>query len=138
MTANVIHTSHPEDSIKKAAEKMKQAHVGCLIVINRGRLSGIVTERDIVQRAVAEGKSLLKTQVSQIMSKPVIRARPDTTIFEAARLMLRNKIRRLPITQGRRVVGILTTTDYAKYMARSSRNPLFAAASRAEYQTIFE
>jgi CBS domain-containing protein len=138
MTKNVIHSVRPGDSIKKAAQRMKEVQSGCLVVIDRGRLVGIVTERDIVQRVVAEGRSFNKTLVSRVMSSPVITASPRTSVSDGAKLMLKNGIRRLPITQGKHVVGMLTVTDLAKYLSKSSNDPLLAATSRAEYQTIFE
>lgn len=118
---------------------MKQVHAGCLVVIDQGKLVGILSERDIVQRVVAEGKPIQKLLVSQIMSKPVITTSPSAQVSDAAKLMLKHGIRRLPVKKGKKVVGMLTTTDYAKYLCKKmSGNPLLAAAARAEYQTIFE
>ena len=138
MTKNVIHSVRPSDAVKKAAQRMKEVGSGCLLVIDRGMLVGIMTERDIVRRIVAEGKSSKTTLVSEIMSKPVVTSSPKTPVSEAAKIMIKYRIRRLPITRGRRVVGILTTTDYAKYLGNMIRNPLLTAAAREEYQTIFE
>ena len=73
------------------------------------------------------------------MSKPVITIAPDGTISDAAKLMLKNGIRRLAVTKGSRIVGMLTTTDYAKYLSRKTpEEPMHAATARFEYQTIFE
>jgi len=139
MTKNVIHSIRPESTVKNAAEKMKEVHSGCLVVINRGILVGIVTERDLVQRVVAEGKSFKKTQVSQIMTTPVIAISPRAPVSDAAKLMIKNGIRRLPVRDHSRIVGMLTTTDFAKFLsAKARKEPMFAAAARAEYQTIFE
>ena len=139
MTKKVIHSVNPRDSVKKAAKTMKEVHSGCLIVIQKGKLVGIVTERDIVHRVVALGRSTERTPVSKIMSTPVVTASPKSSVSDAAKLMIKNEIRRLPITQGRRVVGIITATDLVTYLSKSSKNPvLAAAASRADYQTIFE
>jgi CBS domain-containing protein len=139
MTKNVIHSVSPDATIEKAAQRMKQLHCGCLVVISRGKLVGIVTERDLVQRVIAEAKSFRRTLVSQIMSKPVITIAPDATVSDAAKLMLKNGIRRLAVSKGSRLVGMLTTTDYAKYLSEIiRREPMLLAAARVEYQTIFE
>ena len=101
---------------------------------------GIVTERDLIQRVLADGRNPDKTLVSQLMSKPVITVKPDTELSEAAKIMVANRIRRLPVVEGSTVVGMLTVTDFARYMRlKSSEDLLLAAASRGtEYQTIFE
>jgi CBS domain-containing protein len=139
MTKSVIHSIHPEATVRKAAERMKEVHSGCLVVINRGILVGIVTERDLVQRIIAEGKSFQKTKVSQIMTTPVIAVSPRAPASEAAKLMIKNGIRRLPVRDRSRVVGMLTTTDFAKFLSEKARKePMLLAAARAEYQTIFE
>ena len=139
MTSTVIHSVRSDSTVKKAAERMKEVHVGCLVVIDGGRLVGIISERDIVQRVVAEGKSIHMTRVSQIMSKPVVTTSPAAKVPDAAKLMLKHKIRRLPVRKGTKVVGMLTTTDYARYLCKEiAYNPLLGAAARAEYQTIFE
>lgn len=138
MTKNVIHSVRPGDSIKKAAQRMKEVDSGSLIVMDRGMLVGIMTERDIVRRIVAEGKSSKTTLVSEIMSKPVITSSPKTPVSETAKIMIRYRIRRLPVTRGKKVVGIVTTTDYARYLGNTIKNPLLSASAREEYQTIFE
>lgn len=139
MTRTVIHSVRPSATIREAAERMKEVQAGCLVVIDRGKLVGILTERDIVQRVVAQGKSFHKTPVLEIMSKPVITASPSALVSRAAKLMLKHRIRRLPVKKGKKVVGMLTTTDYAKYLCDEKvTNPLLAAAARADYQTIFE
>ena len=139
MTKNVIHSIRPDATVRNAAERMKEVHSGCLVVMNRGILVGIVTERDIVHRVVAEGRSFQKTQVSQIMTTPVIAISPRAPVSDAAKLMIKNGIRRLPVRDHSRVVGMLTTTDFAKFLsAKARKEPMFAAAARAEYQTIFE
>ena len=140
MTKTEIHFVNPATSVRKAAEEMKRLHRGCLIVINRGKLVGILTERDLVQKILAVGKNPRKTPVAKIMSEPVITVNPRTSLSGAAEIMVRNRIRRLPIVEGAKVVGILTTSDFAKYMRQQNLDePMWAAASRAaDYQTIFE
>ncbi len=140
MNGEDIQFIKPTASARTAAEDMKALHRGCLVVISRGKLVGIITERDLVQKIVATGKSPVKTRVSKIMSTPVITVDPGTKISDAAKLMVRNRIRRLPVIRGAKVVGMLTATDFARYMRLHDRDdPTWAAAARAaDYQTIFE
>ena len=140
MSKNAILFTSPGATARSAAESMKQFQRGCLVVISRGKLVGIITERDLVQRVLAARKNPDKTFVSQVMTKPVITVKPDIELSEAARIMVANRIRRLPVVDGSTVVGMLTVTDFARYLrVQSSGDMLLAAASRGtEYQTIFE
>ena len=140
MTKSDIQFVNPSTSVRVAAEDMRRLHRGCLVVIYKGKLVGIVTERDLVQKVLATGKDPMNTPVSKIMSRPVISVSPEMGLSNAAKLMVANKIRRLPVVEGSKVVGMLTVSDFAKYMRLRDRDePLWAAASRAaDYQTIFE
>jgi len=140
MTKTDIQFVNPATSVREAAEDMKRLHRGCLVVISKGMLVGILTERDLVQKVLAVGKNPEETLVSKIMSEPVITVKPETSLSDAAKIMVRNKIRRLPVMEGSKVVGMLTASDFAKYMRLQNRDdPMWAAASRAAgYQTIFE
>ena len=140
MTKTDIQFVNPDTSVREAAEDMKRLHRGCLVVISKGMLVGILTERDLVQKVLAVGKNPEETLVSKIMSEPVITVNSDASISDAARLMVKNRIRRLPVVEGSKIVGILTSSDFAKYMRMLNRDePMWAAASRAaDYQTIFE
>ena len=140
MTKSDVQFVNTGTSVQEAAEDMRLLKRGCLVVMSDGKLVGILTERDLVQKVLAFGKNPNETAVSKVMSAPVITVRPDATLSEAAKLMVANRIRRLPVVDGSKVVGMLTTTDFAKYMRLQNRDePMWAAASRAaDYQTIFE
>jgi len=140
MTKTEIQFVNPAASVREAAEEMKRLHRGCLVVISKGKLVGILTERDLVQKVLAVGKNPRKTPVAKIMSEPVITVNPKTSLSGAAEIMVRNRIRRLPVVEDEKVVGIITTSDFAKYMRQQNMNePMWSAASRAtDYQTIFE
>ena len=109
----------------------QQIAKGELVIETKGKV-GIVTERDIVRKAIAQGLSPQQTLVSEIMSKPVISVGPEALISDAARVMGDNKIRRLPITLGTQVVGILTVTDLARYLqAKGKPDQMLAVMARA-------
>ena len=132
MTKDVIYTISQNASVEEAAERMKQVGRGCLIVVERTQLVGIITERDLVQKVIAEKLVPKNVKVSRIMSKPVITVGPEALVSDAASIMLQNKIRRLVITEGDSVVGVLTVTDFAKFLhKRAGSDPMLAAMARA-------
>ncbi len=112
MTPNPT-TVEPSTSIKDAAQRMKSEDVGALPVVEGGRLTGMVTDRDIAIRAVAEGK--LDATVGDIASRDVVSIDPQQSLEEAARLMAQHQIRRLPVCEeDGRLVGILAQADVAQ------------------------
>jgi len=132
MTKDVIHTISEEASAFDAAREMKNAKRGCLIIVKRGTPTGIVTERDLVQRVMAEGKSPSDVKVSEVMSCPLISVGSEALVGDAARIMCENNIRRLPVMDGPLLVGMITVTDFARYLGKKSiDDPMLAAMSRA-------
>jgi CBS domain-containing protein len=110
MTSNP-RTVSPQDSIQNAARIMRDEDTGAVPVVDNGRPVGIVTDRDIVVRAVAEGQ--LNRPVREIVSGDVVTARPDMSTKEAAELMSEHQIRRLPVVENDRLVGIVSLGDLA-------------------------
>ena len=110
MSRNVRLCS-PDDSLREAARKMKECDAGAMPVGERNRLIGMITDRDIVVRALAEGKGP-DTRVREAMSPHVYYAFDDEDLDAAAATMNQLKIRRLPIlNRQRQVVGILSRAD---------------------------
>ena len=118
MQKNVI-TIDSSATIKDAATMMVDAHVGCVIVSDGKSPIGIVTERDIVRR-VASKDLPLSTIVSEIMSTPLITAKPDFTLWELAQLMKTKSIHKIPIEKDGNLVGIITATDLVKLNSLAS------------------
>lgn len=101
-----------EDSAEEAARRMKEKDTDVAIVVDgEERPIGIVTERDLVKRVLAEGRDPRDTKVSEIMSWPVVVIDRDSTVFEAAKLMRKFKVRHLPVVENGRVVGVLSVRD---------------------------
>lgn len=111
MTADVEMCT-TETPILEVAAKMRTHDVGSIPITENGQLVGIITDRDIVTRAVADSLSL-DTPVGKILSKHMITGKPDMGIDEAAELMSSKQIRRLPIVENDRVVGIVALGDIA-------------------------
>ena len=104
----------PETSIAEIASQMRKCDIGTVPVCNdKGEILGIITDRDIVLRSLAKTQSD-DIYANEIMSKNVITTTEDTDIHDAALLLSKNKIRRLPVVSGNRLVGILTTCDIAR------------------------
>jgi len=98
-------------SVKAAASKMAQHRVGCLIVTEKGRPVGILTETDMLSRVLALARNAESTKVKAVMSEPLICGSPDMDFVEAVKLMVNRAIKKLPIIHGEQLVGILTITD---------------------------
>lgn len=105
-------------SIQDAALKMTQNKIGSVIVTNDGRHVGILTEKDFVSIA-SEGKPLF-TAISQVMSSPIISINSEETIWEAAELMKKNSIHKMPVEENKEIVGMLTATDLVKICSLGS------------------
>jgi len=99
--------------VREAVKLMNNHEIGCLVVVNRGKPVGIVTERDMLKRVLAESIDPGKINVSKIMSKPLVAGWSHMDLEDAARLMFRKKIKKLPIVEGERLVGLVTLTDIA-------------------------
>ena len=112
MTANVT-TCTPESTLTQAAQLMKQENVGSIPVVQDNRLVGIITDRDIVVKCIANGSSCDSTTASTAMTTNPVTCPPDTDAHEAARLMAREQIRRLPVVDNGRLVGICALGDLA-------------------------
>jgi CBS domain-containing protein len=110
MTSNP-RTVSPQDTIQNAARIMRDEDTGAVPVVDNGRPVGIVTDRDIVVRAVADGQ--LNKPVRDIVSGDVVTASPDMSTKEAAQLMSEHQVRRLPVVEGDQLVGIVSLGDLA-------------------------
>ena len=121
-----IMTEAPIDTVERgltaafAASVMKERARGSLVVVDRGKPIGIITERDLVRRIIAENKNPATTKVGDIMSEPLISVGPEATISAAANVMYKNAIRRLPVIEEGRLLGMVTSTDLARAMQRES------------------
>jgi CBS domain-containing protein len=118
MTKDII-TIDLRKSVFDAAVLMNGKTVGCLVIMNEEEPVGIVTERDFVRRVIAKNLPL-DTAIQEIMSKPLTTIDPDSSLREAARLMLKNKIRRLPVVKHSKLVGIVTVADFARELSKKS------------------
>jgi CBS domain-containing protein len=109
-----------DDTLQEAAVKMKDLDVGPLPVCDRNRVAGILTDRDITVRAVAEGRDPKSTRVRDVMTHDVIACHDDEDVMEAAELMRERQVRRvLVLNRDEQLVGIVSLAD----LAADSGNP---------------
>lgn len=110
MTATPV-TIRVSANAREAAELMRDKGIGSLVVEEAGQPIGIVTERDLVTKVAASDLQPSRVSVRDIMSTPLVAVHPHEEVAEAARLMAQRKIRRLPIVEGGKLVGIVTEND---------------------------
>jgi CBS domain-containing protein len=108
-----VRTVSPSQSLAEAAEVMKGEDVGSVPVVEEGRLAGIVTDRDIVTRAVAERRDPQTVKVGEVASGELVTVEPQHDLDEALALMARHQVRRLAVVEEGRLVGMLAQADVA-------------------------
>ncbi|HDD46515.1 MAG TPA: CBS domain-containing protein [Candidatus Aenigmarchaeota archaeon] len=106
-----IKTVSPEENVREGAKLMKKFNVGSLLVVKDSDLLGIVTENDIIEKVVAEGKNANTMKMKDIMTENVIVIDPEADIEEAAATMVKYNIKKLPVLIDKVLVGIVTATD---------------------------
>lgn len=112
MTKKVAYIS-PTASVVEAAQLMQKHNVGSIPVVDQNKVVGIVTDRDIVVRNVAHGKSPQATMVKDVMTSQVMTVSPDMDVNDASKLMAENQIRRLPVVENNQLVGMISLGDLA-------------------------
>ena len=112
MTPGVRSVS-PSQSLAEAAGVMKGEDVGSVHVVEGGRLAGIVTDRDIVIRAVADRRDPQTVKVEEVASRDLVTVEPEQDLDEALALMARHQVRRLPVVEQGQLVGMLAQADVA-------------------------
>ena len=115
MRRDVI-TIDPDASILGAMRKMVNERITSLIVEKPTDKSvyGIITRKDIVNKVIAYNKDLKNTKVSEVMSEPILTISPDLSIETAARLMAKTDIRRFPVMEGNKLIGLISNSDILK------------------------
>jgi CBS domain-containing protein len=115
--ARKVITITKDKTIKDAALILKRHNISTIIVIEKQKPIGIITERDIINKVVSVGKPLT-TKVQIVMSKKFITASDAITDIEAATIMTKNRIKKLPILHKGKLVGVITETDLLKILSK--------------------
>ncbi|MBV8405866.1 MAG: CBS domain-containing protein [Gammaproteobacteria bacterium] len=104
----------PDAAVLEAIRMMADRHVGALLVMQADNLSGIVSERDYARKVILKGRSSADTPVRDIMTAQVITVQPETTVESCMQIMTERRVRHLPVTEGGRVVGMVSIGDLVK------------------------
>lgn len=109
-----IYSIAPEARLFDALKLMAEKGVGALVVLDNGKLAGILSERDYARKVILHGKSSHDIPVSEIMTGKVITVHPRQTVEECMALMTEKRIRHLPVAEGERLIGVLSIGDLVK------------------------
>ncbi len=112
MTKNIAYLN-PMSTVVEAAQLMQKHNVGAIPVCDNSGVIGLVTDRDIVVRNIAHGKSPNDTPVKEVMTSQVTTISPETDVDDATKIMSQNQVRRLPVVENNMLVGILSLGDMA-------------------------
>ena len=114
-------TIQADATVMQAAKAMEKHDSSCVFVKSKGKIVGIVTERDITRRVVAKGASPKKTKTKSVMTSRIVVTSPDASIEEALNVMTTNKVRRLPVVDEKGdMVGLVGAADVAKALAEKA------------------
>jgi CBS domain-containing protein len=130
MVREVI-TVDEDSTVKEAVDIMNEFQIGSLIVLEKGKAKGIVTERDFLRRVIAGAKDIMNTKVKEIMTIPLVVVEPSTDLEEAVKLMFQSKIKKLAVVDANKLVGIVTLTDIARFQPQMIRILKQLAAKQA-------
>lgn len=110
----VIHAVSPAASVLDAIKLMAEKGIGALVVLDQGRLAGVVSERDYARKIILHGRSSQDTAVRDIMTEKVFTVRSEQTVEDCMALMTHYRIRHLPVVDGGKLAGVLSIGDLVK------------------------
>ncbi|MCW4055148.1 MAG: CBS domain-containing protein [Candidatus Bathyarchaeota archaeon] len=133
-----VQTASSEDTVLRAAEIMNNHEIGSVIVVNDGKPVGIVTERDILKRVVYGRKDPANTKASEVMSKPLVKVKPNVSVTRALRIMLRRRIKKLAVVNSGHLTGILSLTDLVPLVGTQELDELPLNGVPKRVKKVFE
>ncbi len=112
--SQIIHLA-PSASVREAAQLMSENHIGALLVMDEGRPAGIFTERDALDRILAEGRDPDSTRLSEVMTRDLVTLGPQSEATQALHLMGEVGFRHLPVVENDKVYGIISLRDFVGF-----------------------
>lgn len=119
-----IISVEPDVTVLHAISKMAEHNIGALLVMKKGKLVGIISERDYKRKVILQGRTSKDTLVSEIMVDQVVGVKPTDNINLCMQLMTNEKIRHLPVLNGEEVVGVISIGDVVKAVINSQKNEI--------------
>jgi CBS domain-containing protein len=113
---NKIWSIAPQETAYKALQLMSEKNLGALLVIDKGKVVGLFSERDYARKVILKGKSSKTTSVSELMTKEVLYVEPGTAIEDCMSLMTEKFVRHLPVMEKKKLVGVVTQGDVVKQL----------------------
>jgi len=113
---NKIWSIAPQETAYKALQLMSEKNLGAVLVIDKGKVVGIFTERDYARKVILKGKSSKTTNVSELMTKEVLCVGPETSVEDCMSLMTEKFVRHLPVMEKKKLVGVVTQGDVVKQL----------------------
>jgi len=120
--AGKIWTTTPEASVYEAIGLMGEHNVGALIVMEDGKVAGVLSERDYSRKVVLRGRTSRDTKVAEILTRPAITVEPTTGVEICMELMTKQRIRHLPVVEGESLVGLVSMGDIVNWMLQTQRH----------------
>ena len=107
----IVRSATPHTTVFEAIKAMDRFKVGALIVIDKGKLVGIISERDYTRKVVLKDRSSKSTKVSEIMTRKVTQVDPEANLEKCMNVMGNNRVRHLPVVEKGKVLGVISSTD---------------------------
>ena len=110
-----VYSIQPEATVYQAIQLMAEKNVGALVVLSKGKLAGIISERDYTRKVALKGRSSKEAKVEELLSSPVISVTPEQSVAESMRLMVQHRIRHLPVLEGDHLAGVVSIGDLVNW-----------------------
>jgi len=118
---SAVHAVASTITVADAVAEMNKKKIGCVVIIDAGRIVGIFTERDVLRRIVGDGVDAKTTAVGDVMTKDVITIPPNTTVEQTMVLFADKRCRHIPVVDSGRLVGLISIGDISRWVADASR-----------------
>jgi CBS domain-containing protein len=118
---SVVHSVASTITVYEAVSEMNKNRIGCVVIIDDGRIEGIFTERDVLRRIVGDGIDPKKTKVADVMTRDVVTIPPDTSVERTMALFAEKSCRHIPVVDNGRLRGLISIGDISRWVAETSR-----------------
>jgi CBS domain-containing protein len=133
-----VKTADSDDTVLDVANAMNRHEIGSVIISKKGKAVGIVTERDILKRIVSKNRDPSRTKIREVMSSPLVTVKPSTTVTRAAKTMIKEKVKKLVVTNSGKLVGILSLTDLLPMLKTQKADQLSLKGAPKRVKKVFE